>query len=222
VPWLFVHFSDAVSLSQSRRAAGFAPLPFAFAGGLALVARRAWAVPLAFAAGILLQRLWPGDFDYGLRHGGPAAATWIALIGGLAALVVALVLRRVSLEPHFGLAAAAFALPVFVHGLWHWSPAAPADAGALSPRLVHNLRTKVPKGAVVIAPIQTSYRVAADAPLYVVAAPLSHVANTKANRSVERFRAVRHWVLTADPAVPARYGATWQIRNGRLARVGPR
>jgi hypothetical protein len=222
VPWLFVHFSDAVSLSQSRRAAGFAPLPFAFAGGLALVARRAWAVPLAFAAGIVLQRLWPGDFDYGLRHGGPAAATWIALIGGLAALVVALVLRRVSLEPHFGLAAAAFALPVFVHGLWHWSPAAPADAGALSPRLVHNLRTKVPKGAVVIAPIQTSYRVAADAPLYVVAAPLSHVANTKANRSVERFRAVRHWVLTADPAVPARYGATWQIRNGRLARVGPR
>ncbi len=31
VPWLFVHFSDAVSLSQSRRAAGFAPLPFALA-----------------------------------------------------------------------------------------------------------------------------------------------------------------------------------------------
>jgi hypothetical protein len=222
VPWLFVHFSDAVSLSQSRRAAGFAPLPFAFAGGLALVARRAWAVPLAFVAGIVLQRLWPGDFDYGLRHGGPAAATWIALIGGLAALVLA---RRVSVEPRFGLgcaAAVAFTVPVLVHGLWHWSPASPVDAGALSPRLVHNLRTKVPKGAIVIAPIQTSYRVAADAPVYVVAAPLSHVANTKANRPVERFRAVRHWVLTDDRAVPAHYGATWQIRNGRLARVEPR
>jgi hypothetical protein len=113
-------------------------------------------------------------------------------------------------------------VPVLVHGLWHWSPASPVDPGALSPRLVHNLRTKVPKGAIVIAPIQTSYRVAADAPVYVVAAPLSHVANTKANRPVERFRAVRHWVLTDDPAVPARYGATWQIRNGRLARVEPR
>ena len=31
VPWLFVHLSDAASLSQARRAAGFAPLPFAFA-----------------------------------------------------------------------------------------------------------------------------------------------------------------------------------------------
>ena len=73
-----------------------------------------------------------------------------------------------------------------------------------------------------LAPIQTSYRVVAAAPVYVVAAPLTHVANTEANRSVERFRAVRHWVLTNDPAVPARYGATWQIRNGRLARVEPR
>src|SRR5207302_10388409 len=28
VPWLFTHFADAVSLSQARRVAGFAPLPF--------------------------------------------------------------------------------------------------------------------------------------------------------------------------------------------------
>jgi hypothetical protein len=225
VPWLFVHFSDAVSLSQSRRAAGFVPLPFALAGGLALVVRRVWLLPAALVAGIVLQRLWPGDFDYGLRHGGPAAATWIALVGGGAALVVALLVRRLALEPKFalgGAAAAAFTLPVVVHGLWHWSPASPADPGALSSRLVHNLRTKVPKGAIVIAPIQASYRVVADAPVYVVAAPLTHVANTKANHSVERFRAVRHWVRTDDPRVPARYGATWQIRSGRLARVGPR
>ena len=87
VPWLFVHFSDAVSLSQSRRAAGFAPLPFVFAGALAR--RRAHVARAAGGArgGIVLQRLWPGDFDYGLRHGGPAAATWIALFGGAAALV---------------------------------------------------------------------------------------------------------------------------------------
>ncbi|MGH3049725.1 MAG: hypothetical protein ACRDLK_06170, partial [Gaiellaceae bacterium] len=41
IPWLFTHFSDAVSLSQSRRAAGFAPLPFALAGAFALLARSA-------------------------------------------------------------------------------------------------------------------------------------------------------------------------------------
>jgi len=221
VPWLFVHLSDAVSLSQSRRAAGFVPFAFALAGGLALLARRAALLPAALAAGIVCQLLWPGDFGYGLRHGGPALATWIALVGGAAALVLAAALRR-GLEPRLGLGAAAaalYVLPVAVHAAWHWSPAQPTDPQALSPRLVHSLRTKVPKGAIVIAPIQTSYEVEAVAPVYVVAAPLTHVANTKANHSVERFRAVRHWTATNDPSVPKRYGATWAIRGGRLYRL---
>jgi hypothetical protein len=202
------------------------PLPFAFAGGLAFVARRVWTVPLAFVAGVVLQRVWPGDFGYGLRHGGPAAATWIGLVGGAVALVAVLALRRRPLPPpRFGvgaLAAAAFVLPVFVHGAWHWSPSTPTDPHALSPRLVHNLRTKVPKGSIVIAPIETSYEIEAVAPLYVVAAPLTHVANTKANDPVARWRAVKHWNLTADPRVPAKYGATWQVRAGRLDRLPSR
>ncbi len=223
VPFLFVHFSDAVSLSQSRRAAGFAPLPFAFVGGLALATRRWALVPVSLAAGIALELAWPGDFAYGLRHGGPAAATWIALAGGAVALVVGAVRRR-QLEPRWALgawAALAFALPVIVHGFAHWSPLHPTDPDALSPRLVHNLRTKVPKGSIVIAPIEASYRVEAVAPLYVVAAPLTHVANTKANAPRARYDAVKHWVATNDPAVPARYGATWAIRGGRLYRVSP-
>ncbi|MGN6797389.1 MAG: hypothetical protein ACTHKS_04520, partial [Gaiellaceae bacterium] len=178
VPWLFVHFSDATSLSQARRAAGFAPLPFAFAGGLALVMRRVAVVPLALVAGLVLQRLWPGDFEYGLRHGGPAVATWFALVGGALALVVVLVWRPREVTEHHALAAAAaalFVLPVVIHGLWHWSPSTPADPNALSARLIHNLRTRVPEGSIVIAPVQTSYEVAALAPLYVVAAPVSHV-----------------------------------------------
>src|SRR5581483_7387652 len=144
VPWLFVHFSNAVSLSQSRRAAGFAPLPFALAGAAALVARRWLVLPFALAAGIALQLAWPGDFEYGLRHGGPAIATWIALLGGAAALVAALVLRpRAPSEHHTlgALAVALLALPVAVHGFAHWSPRTPTDPNALSPRLVHNLRT---------------------------------------------------------------------------------
>ncbi|NUR76444.1 MAG: hypothetical protein HOQ28_09200 [Thermoleophilia bacterium] len=222
VPWLFVHFSDAVGLSQSRRAMGFAPLPFVFVGALALAARRVWVVPLALVAGIVLQRLWPGDFDYGLRHGGPAAATWIGLVGGAAALALAYALRRRPLPERWGLGAAAavaFTLPVFVHALWHWSPAQKEDRFGLSQRLVHNLRTKVPKGAIVLAPIVTSYRVAAVAPVYIVAAPVTHVAATNANRPYERARDVHHWVLTKDPRVAKRYGATWQIRAGRLSRI---
>jgi hypothetical protein len=222
VPWLFVHFADAVSLSQARRAAGFAPLPFAFAGALALVARRVFVLPLALAAGIVLQRLWPGDFEYGLRHGGPALATWIALVGGLVALAAALVVRPSPPREHHVLGAFAafwFVVPVFVHGIWHWSPRPKPDSLALSPRLVHNLRTKVPKGAVVLAPVDVSYRVAASAPVYVVAAPVVHVADTKANDPYGRVRAVHHWVLTNDPRVAERYGATWAIRGGRLYRL---
>jgi hypothetical protein len=222
IPWLFVHFSDAVSLSQSRRAAGFLPFAFVLAGAFALLARRVWVVPVAFAAGVVLQLVWPGDFDYGLRNGGPALATWIALAGACLALVAALVLRWQLPEPRFRLGAyamLAFTVPVFVHGLWHWSPRYPTDPNALSARLVHNLRTKVPKGATVIAPIQASYEIEGAAPLYIVAAPLSHVANTKANDPVARWRAVRHWVLTADPRVAAKYGATWEIRAGRLREL---
>jgi hypothetical protein len=222
VPWLFVHFSDAVSISQSRRAAGFAPLPFALAGALALVARRLFVLPLALVAGIVLQRLWPGDFEYGLRHGGPALATWIALGGGALALVLGLALRPREPREHHLLGAAAMlclVFPVLVHGVWHWSDDFKADPDGLSPRLVHNLRTKVPKGSIVLAPLKTSYRVAAEAPVYVVGMPVVHVANTKANDPYGRARAVRHWVLTNDPSVAQRYGATWQIRNGRLTRI---
>jgi hypothetical protein len=224
VPWLFVHFSDAASLSQSRRAAGFLPFPFVFAAGLALAVRRLWIAPAALAAGIALQLEWPGDFEYGLRHGGPAAATWIALFGAAAVLIAAVALR-LELAPRFGLGAlgaALFALPVLVHGAGHWTPASPSDPHALSLRLVHNLRTKVPKGAVVLAPIQTSYEISAVAPVYVVAGPLTHVANTKTNRARERYDAVKHWVLTNDPRVAERYGATWQVRSGRLTRVDAR
>jgi hypothetical protein len=116
---------------------------------------------------------------------------------------------------------ACFALPIFVHGLWHWGREVKADPFALSPRLVHRLRTEVPAGAVVLAPINVSYRVTAVAPVYVVALPVVHVANTKANAPYVRYRAVRHWVLTNDPAVGRKYGATWAIRSGRLYPLSP-
>ncbi|HEY0415969.1 MAG TPA: hypothetical protein VGC78_06240 [Gaiellaceae bacterium] len=225
VPWLFVHFADATSLSQARRAAGFAPLTFAFAGGLAIVVRRAWLVPAGLVAGIVLQHLWPGDFSPGLQHGGPAFATWFALVGGGAALVLVLIVRPRPVREHHAfaaLAAALFVLPVAVHGLRLWSPVAPADPGALSARLVHNLRTRVPEGSIVIAPVKVSYEVAAVAPLYVVAAPVPHVANTTANDPYGRAKAVRRWLATADAGIARRYGATWQIRAGRLSRVPAR
>jgi hypothetical protein len=222
VPTLFVHLSDLVSLSQSRRAAGFVPFAFAFAGGLALLARSVLILPGALAAGIALQLLWPGDFSYGLRNGGPAAVTWLAFVGGAAAIVVGVAFRRRVVVERDGRAAVAaflFLLPTAVYGFSHWSPLHPRDPDALSSQVVSELRALPPR-SVVIAPVEMSYRIAAAAPVYVVAAPVAHVANTEANRPHDRVRDVRRWLATGDPAIPRRYGATWAVRDGDLYRLG--
>ena len=221
VPTLFVHFTEAVSLSQSRRAAGFIPFSFAFAGGLALLARFALLVPAALPAGIALQLLWPGDFLYGLHHAGPAAVAWFALFGGAVALVAGIFYRRRAVAERPGRAAFAaflFVLPIAVHGFSHWSPVYPKDVDALPPQIAQALRS-VPARSVVIAPVRMSYRIAAAAPVYVVASPAVHVANTNANRPYERIRDVQHWLATGDPAIPRKYGATWAVRGGRLYRL---
>ena len=223
VPTLFVHFSNLVSLSQSRRAAGFMPYPFAFAGGLALLARPWLLAPAALAAGIVLEHEWPGDFGYGLSGGGPRVVTWIAFIGGAAALVLgAVFFRRSTVRERHGVAAVAaalFVLPVAVHGFQHWTPQVTSDPHALSPTLLRELR-QVPPRAVIIAPPQTSYRLLAAAPVYVVAAPPVHVANTRANLPYQRVKDVEAWLAGRAPGVPARYGATWAVRNGRLYPLG--
>ncbi len=224
VPELFVRFSNAVSLSQSRRAAGFVPLTFAFAGGLALLTRRIYLVPLAFFAGLWLEHRWPGDFAYGLRHGGPGFVTWFALVGGAVALVLGLVFGRERPRERWSLGALAallFVAPVAWHGFSRWTPLNPIDKTALSPALQTALK-RVPKGAVVIASPPVSYEIAALAPVYVVAAPIAHVANTKANDPVVRYRQVEHWLATGDPAIPRMYGATWAVtKQGRLVHLSP-
>jgi hypothetical protein len=218
---LFTHFSDAVSLSQSRRAAGFVPFAFALAGGLAILMRWVVLVPAALAAGFALQRLWPGDFAYGLRDGGPVAATWVAAGGGAAALVLGLVFRpEPPLERHVlaAFATVLFVIPVAIHGFSNWQPRTPLDPHALAPQLVRELE-RVPPRSIIIAAPETSYRVVADAPVYVVAAPPAHVANTTKNRPYARREDVREWFRTQDPEIPRRYGATWALRDGRLYRL---
>jgi hypothetical protein len=222
IPQLFTRFSDLVSLSQSRRAAGFVPFTFAFAGGLALVMRYYLLVPLGLVAGIVFHRLWPGDFAYGLREGGPAFAAWWAFAGGAAAIALGFALWRAPPRERHGLGAAAavlFVVPLAVHAAATWSPRVPHDVYALSPNLMRALE-RVPPRSVVIAPLEQSYRIAAYAPVYVVAAPPAHVADTTKNRPYERRRAVIRWLRTKDPAIPRRYGATWALdENGRFYRL---
>jgi hypothetical protein len=197
------------------------PFAFAFAGGLAILMRSWLLVPLALVAGVALQHWWPGDFEYGLRQGGPGVVTWWALLGGAVALVLGLAVRVPEIRERHALAAVAaalFVLPVAVHAFRHWTPRLESDPQALSPELVRALR-ELPPRTVVIAPLQTSYRILAVAPLYVVAAPPTHVADTEANRPYGRAKDLEQWLATRDPEVPRRYGATWAVREGRLYRL---
>jgi len=220
---VFPHFSHLVSLSQSRRAAGFLPFAVMFAGGLRVLRRAAGVLllPLALAAGIVLQFAWPGDFRLHLAHGGPAAAAWIAFVGSLAALVVGAVVK-VEFEQATALAAVLFVLPVAVHGFVHWSGDGKRDSAALTPGLVDFLRRDVPERAVVYADLQTSYRISAYAPVYVANGPPSHVADTRANDPYGRVAALHRFLRANDPAVLRRYHAQWLVlRRGEWQhRVG--
>jgi len=225
IVWVFPHFADAVSLSQARRLAGFVPFAFALAGAATVLARLIGplVVPVGLGAGIGLQLAFPGDFGPGLVEGGPAAATWIAAVGGLVAVVVGLFLGRRLEAP--GLAAAAavvlFCVPVAVHGLRHWSPAAASDTHALTPGLLARLRDDVPERAVVFSDLETSYRIEAFAPVYVAAAPPAHVADTKANRPYSRRISVIRYFASADPAILDRYHADWLVVDRQRFQIKP-
>jgi hypothetical protein len=86
-----------------------------------------------------------------------------------------------------------------------------SDGSALSPGLVHYLRTDVPKGAVVFADLETSYRISAYAPVYVANGPPAHVADTKANRPAARRNDLLRFLETRSLAIPRAYHARWLV-----------
>jgi len=222
VPWLFTPFADVVSLSQARRLAGFIPFSFAFAGGMEVLAALLGpiAAPFALLAGIVLQWRYPGDFGYTVEHGGPAWATWIAVVGALVALVLGL--RRVrSKTAAAAIASSLLLLPSFVHGLGDWSASAAREPSPLTPGLVHALRTIVPKAAIVYSDPETSYRIAAAAPVYICNAPPGHVADTTKNRPYERRDLWLRFDRTGDLAIPRACGATWLLIDRRRSGGRP-
>jgi hypothetical protein len=223
---LFPHFADLVSLSQARRAAGFFPFAFAFGGGCVVLAGvlRAAALPVAFAAGLWLQLAYPGDFG-DLENGGPALATWIALVGGALAIPAGLVVSRrwrpIENRGMFAaLAAALFVLPVAAHGLRDWSsPVGPLLP--LTPGLVEALNERVPKRAIVFSDLETSYRIAAMAPVYVAAGPPAHVADTEDNRPYARRRDVLRFLRTGRLEILRSYGAQWLVIDRERSLLRP-
>ena len=229
-PLVFPHFSDAVSLSQSRRASAFIPFTIGLAGGAAIVSRysRALALLGGLAAGIWLQVAYAGDFGLKAPRTEPAVVVWIALWGCLAALVVGAALGLLRRDWLGGdvrrhgttaaLAVALFVLPVAVHGFSRWSPGNPHDRNALTPGLIHFLQHDVPARSVVLADLGTSYRITAFAPVYVVAVPPTHAANTWPNELHKRRLAVLRFLVHPTLAVPRTWGAGWTVLT-RAERV---
>jgi hypothetical protein len=211
IPPLFSAFSDLVSLSQSRRLAGFVPLAVSFAGGMGVVVALlgGLAAPLALVAGLFLQVFYAGDFEYRLTDGGPTWATLIALVGGLAALAWGF-LQRPSREAVAALASALFLLPVFVHGFIEWSADPIRKPSPLTPGLVRALG-EIPAGDTVFSDAFTSYRIGAAVPVYVCSNPVAHVADTAANRPYGRRREAEEFVRTGDLSIPRSCGAQWIV-----------
>ena len=213
VPPLFTLVSDATSLSQSRRLAAFFPFAFAFAGGFGVLSRIVGPLlpSMALVAGALLQYAYPGDFSYALDDPVPAWPAWVAVTGAAAGLVVGLVRRGPTLESVAGLAAGLFLLPVVAVGLVRWAPEDAPPASTLAPGLVEAVRTAVTPRSIVFSDQETSYRIAAAAPVYIAVAPPGHVANTERNRPFERAADAREFVRTGDLTIPERYDADFLV-----------
>ena len=108
-----------------------------------------------------------------------------------------------------GLTALLFVLPVAVHGMREWREA-PEPRVPLTAGLRDALR-ELPEGTIVFSDLETSYRIAALAPVYVAAGPPAHVADTEDNRPYARRRDVVQFLRTGDQDIPRRYGANWLV-----------
>jgi hypothetical protein len=216
LPFLFPSLADLVSISQARRAAGFLPFAFAFAGGFGVLARLSGPllIPLALGSGMFLQIVYPGDFDYVLKNPGPAWIVWLSVAGAVVALFVGLRRRRPALETGAALAAAAFLTPVVGGGLLDWRPPPPPTIATLSSGLVDAVRHDVDPGTIVFSDPETSFRLAAFAPVYVGSAPPGNVADTEENDRYARARAARRFLRTGDLSIPRRAGAEYVIVDG--------
>ena len=182
-------------------------------------------LPAALAAGIALQLAFPGDFGPGLEEGGPGAGD-VDRGRSAASLAIVVGLRRERrIEARTWIVTCArscsSACPSPSTAFGTGRPRRSVDPHALTPGLLHALRTEVPKRAVVFSDLETSYRIGAFAPVYVAAAPPAHVADTPANRPYRRRYAVNRFFGTGDLAILDRYHADWLVVDKQPLPTSP-
>jgi hypothetical protein len=209
VPFLFEMLADLVSHSQALRLRYFLPLPFAVgAAAVALGGRGRRGLALAFCLGLLA--------------GAAAGAGLPLLLGGAAAAVVAVAMSVASRRPGdlqlkrmMTLACVlALSMPSLAVGLL--AVKRPEDPEALTRGLVQALKRQVSAGEVILARPVISNRILAEVPVYGVAVPLTHVAQTPGNRARQRLQDASRFFRRALPRAARerilnRYQVNWVV-----------
>ena len=218
VPHLFVAFSDLASISQSRRAAGFWPLAFSFAGGFVVLAAllRGLVLPAAFAGGLALQLAYPGEFTYRLEDGGPALRD---LVRGRRRRRRARGRACVS-ETQSSHSNGRSLPPGRRRCSCSRSRFTPRRTGA---RRTHARRARsrrassrrcasTSRAATSSTPIRRrATRSPPACPVYIAVAPPGHVADTEKNRPYERRDQALRFFESGDAAIVRRAGADWLV-----------
>jgi hypothetical protein len=192
VPPVFTGIADVGTLPVALALPSLLPLPFALAGLALVVARR----PILACLGAVGLGLGLA-LAYG--HRGVAWATWLAVAGVVCGVAAAALPRARQTTARLATQTAgagsavvvtlAFVIPVAAVGLSSLERDRP-DPRALPSGLVEAVRARVPVRGTVFADLETSYRLAASAPVYIVAAPPRYVAGTAGDRPYDRRRAV--------------------------------
>ncbi len=104
-----------------------------------------------------------------------------------------------------------FVLPVAAARRLELEPFGRAPAEPAHARPGRGAARELPEGDIVYSDLETSYRIAASAPVYIAAAPPSHVADTTKNRPYERRLDNIDFFADGDLAIPQRYGADWLV-----------
>jgi hypothetical protein len=222
VPTVFTAFVDAISVSQGRRLAQFLPVPFVVAAAAVLASRfRLAGVAAGLSLGIVLELAYEADESHAVVAPGPIWPLWVAILGAPVGVAVGLWLgprldRFVVQSRWTAILACAFVAPIAVGGLANLERSDAPDPYALSPGLVRALGD-LDHEDVVFAPVETAYRVTADAPVFVAATLPFHVADTGAARPYRRQRdSIRFYTSktlsdSERTALLDRYHADWLL-----------
>ena len=223
LPFLFPSLADLVSISQARRAAGFLPFAFAFAGGFGVLARLVgpMLLPLALGHGDVLPDRLSGRLRLRPQESG-ARVDRVALCCGRRRGARRRArsgddqhsrpARRSRLRRSSSRSSAA--------GSSTGGPLRRPAIATLSSGLVDAVRHDVEPGTIVFSDPETSFRLAAFAPVYVGSAPPGHVADTEKNDPYERAREARRFLRTGDVSIPR--ARRCRVRDHRWPAFGSR